>query len=402
MISVQFPQVHDFIRTKFHGGLLPLKFVADQKIRLIIKAPKEMLLSAKIKKHFRMYAAPIEENGAKGFALISAFYDNDVHPLTITTPLFAEPQTELYQEMLLGNEVDIHFFDENNVEFLAYQAKIECTENVRTAIAGAQFAPFSKDAAKSVINQMEHWYIHSSQKDDANAITLTLERSIFPDNFLIIDARPSSALYTSDSEIHVNKLERLEPGEYQERDIAAVFSRIFPSHQIYLNPLHPEDREEISDLLIVGQDHILFVQAKDSPNTGRVLQNSVERKKATTKKHLDKGLRQMEGAIKYALKSNQMNFHIGERKFSVAIGNAKICGLVVMKELFLDEYHEYTAMTMTAHAEVERPIILLEYNELHSYTMNLRSEQEFFEAFDKVFSIGKENSLFPRIRFGLA
>ena len=402
MLSVKFPQVHAHISKEFHGGLLPLKFVEDHKIRLVIKAPKEMLLAAKVRKHFRIFVVPIEEDNVVSFSLVTAFYDNDVHPLTITTPLFDEPLTEIYREMLLGDKVDVHFFDENNIEFLAYEAKIECNDFVKTRISAANFSPFSKTAAKRVIQKIEDWYIYSEQKDEADAILFTLNQALFPDDFLIIDARPSSSLYVSDSEIHVNRLERTEPGAYQERDIAAIFARIFPSHQIYLNPLRHYDQEEICDLLIIGQDHILFVQAKDSPNTEKVLQNSIDRKKSTTAKHLDKGLRQVEGAVKYALKANQMEFLIGKRKFSVAVDKSTIYGLVVTKELFLDEYEDYTSMTMKVFEEVKRPCIPLEYKELHSYTMNLKNEQKFFEALDTVFSIGKESSIFPRLRFGLA
>ena len=402
MLSVEFPQVYAFICNGFHGGLLPLKFREDGKIRLIIKAPKEMLMAAKIKKQFKIYVVPVEEGGEQGFSLISAFYDNDVHPLTITTPLFAEPLTSVYQEMLGNDEVDIHFFNENNIEFLAYKAKIESTEYIRSIIANAKFPQPSKGSAKRVIEKMERWYIHSDPKDSKNVISVDFKKTLFADDFVVIDARPSSALYVSDQEIHVNQLEREEPGSFQERDIAAVFSRIFKPHQIYLNPLRFDDREEISDLLIVGDDRILFVQAKDSPNTEKILKNPITRKKATTTKHLDKGLGQVEGAIKYAINSKQMKFFIGEREFSIAIDNSKVCGLVVAKELFLDEYEDYTAMTMKICDELKKPCILLEYNELHTYTMNLRDEGQFFEAFDKVFSLGKENGVFPRLRFGLA
>ena len=198
MISVQFPQVYALIRDVFHGGLYPLKFIADQKIKLIIKAPKEMLLAAKLRKEFKIYVSPIKESNKEAIALISAFYDTDVDPLTITTPLFDEALTSDFQEMLLSDGVDIYFFDLNNVEFFGYQAIFECKETVKAMIAEAVFPPISADAAKSIIAQMTDWYIHQNVQDDANAITVKLGKPLFPDDFFIIDARPSSAHYISE------------------------------------------------------------------------------------------------------------------------------------------------------------------------------------------------------------
>lgn len=400
MLSIRFPQVHKHISKNFHGGLLPLKFKEDLKIRLIVKATKEMLLSAKIRKFFNIYVIPISQDGVNGFSLISAFYDGDIDPLTITTPLFSEPQTEFYREMLLGEEVEIHFFDENNVEFLGYRSKIECPKAARELITTAEFPSFTTNSAKNVIEQMEDWYLSERSKNDESCIKILLIEPLFPDDFVIIDARPSKNIYTSVDQIHGNILERIEPGDYQERDIAQVFSRIFKSHQIYLNPFDPISNEEICDLLIVGENHILFVQAKDSPNVEKILQNSISRKKSTAKKHLEKALRQIEGAIKYSKKEKKMDFLIGERKFSVNIKNQKICGLVVMKEFFFEDYPDYTSSTMKVCDQLESPVILLDYNELHSYTMNLTNEKYFFLAFDKVFLVGKESNVFPRLRFG--
>jgi hypothetical protein len=226
--------------------------------------------------------------------------------------------------------------------------------------------------------------------------------ALYPENIFFIDARATEDRYVSTHSVAMNLLERAEPGAFQERDIANLLARIFPAHQIFLNPLRWEDSEEISDILIVGKSNILFVQAKDSPNIAKILGNTIQRKKSTTLKHLDKALNQVSGAVKYAKRDDAMRFLIGEREFSVRTSGVRIAALIIVKELFLDEYDEYTKRAVAVAEAVAASCIPLDYNELHTYTKNLRDEDSFFYAIDTVFSKGLETGMFPRLRFGLA
>jgi hypothetical protein len=402
MLSLRYPQVHDFIKNKFHRGLFPLRFIEGHTLRLIVKATKEMILAAKKNKQFKVFVVPIQVNELESFALISAFYDNERDPLIITTPLFQEELTEQFKEVLLSGGLDVHFFDESGVEFLGYSTKIECPPAARQMITTLAHSPPSIAVAKNVLEQLDNWFIGRNGVDDANAIVVNLVSSLFPDDFVIIDARPPANLYVSDDLISVNRLERTDPGSFQERDIALLLSRTFPSHQIYLNPMRSDNLKEIVDIMIIGNDRILFIQAKDSPNTEEILGNSINRKKSSAIKHLDKALSQVSGAVRFAVKSDQMNFLIGERKFSVCTSKTRICALVIMKELFLDSYDKYTEMTLAVCNEINKPCIVIEFTELHSYTMYLQNEESFFEAYDKVYEAGKESGVFPRLRFGLS
>lgn len=75
--------------------------------------------------------------------------------------------------------------------------------------------------------------------------------------------------------------------------------------------------------------------------------------------------------------------------------------MIVVKELFLDEYEEYTKRTLAIAEAVSVSCIPLEYTELHSYTMNLHTEDSLLYAMDTVFSEGRKTGMFPRLRFGL-
>jgi hypothetical protein len=76
--------------------------------------------------------------------------------------------------------------------------------------------------------------------------------------------------------------------------------------------------------------------------------------------------------------------------------------LIINKELFLDSYEQYSKLILAKCDEIDSACIALEYNELHTYSMNLRGESAFFEAYDRVYQAGRQLKIFPRLRFGLA
>jgi len=70
----------------------------------------------------------------------------------------------------------------------------------------------------------------------------------------------------------------------QEHDIVFLLQRIFWPDQIYLGPRRTTDQEEIADVVVITDRHVLLIQAKSSPNTEQVLHNTIIRKKATATK----------------------------------------------------------------------------------------------------------------------
>ena len=397
MLSLKHPQIINFVN-QLTLGLYPLRIREDSKVKLIVKAPKEILLTAKLNKEFKIYVVSILIGDEPTIYLISAFFDNANEPLYISTPLFKEFSQD-YLEILLGQSVDIHFFDEHNYELLGYEASLKLPDKTRALIAKSRFIPFSQTSNVYILNHELSWFGGRNSEDDLNAITVSLTTPLFPDDFVIVDAREFEYDVTGKPKIHHTALEREEPGSYQEREIEKLLKRIFPASNIYLNPLKINDREEIADILVVGYDHILIVQAKDSPNIEKIISNTVTRKRATAKKHLDKALQQVMGAVKYVTSvSGKVNFFVRDREISVNTINPNIRTLVVMKELFLDDYKSYTDEILRVCNKVNTPCIPLEYIELHQHTMNISNEKEFFDAYDKIFLIGMTDGAFPRLR----
>jgi len=165
-----------------------------------------------------------------------------------------------------------------------------------------------------------------------------------------------------------------------------------------MNPLRITDREEITDILIITESEVIVVQAKDSPNIEKVLKNSLERKKATTRKALNKAISQVRGAVGYLRSMSPLEMVVGGETFEIDISSKTVRALIVVKELFNDEYSVYTPRILRLLKEAQIPCIALDYGELQMYVTHLSDEESFVQAYNRVFSLGVKTEKFPRLR----
>lgn len=401
MLTILHPEVVQSVHDT-PMGLLPLYFKDDDRPKLVIKAHKEALLAAKLNHGFKIYVAPVVAQNMQTMGLVTAFFDDHDEPLVTYTPMFAEPWVQVLKRTLLSSVIDIHFFDDNNRELLGYVANIQCSSGTREFIEHTALLSFDIDTARSSLDQMAQWFGLRTAKDDIAAISVTLVASLFPDDIFIQDLRPENHSYQGSKPSSFSQLVRQEPGPFQERDIVHLLHRVFPPEQIYLGPLRVTDREEIADVLVVTKSCALFIQAKDSPNTEEVLRNSISRKKATANKSLTKAIDQVRGALRYAKSMVPMKMLVGEKVTELMLDGLELRSLIVVKELFNDEYSIYSHAILSMAEQTHVPCIALDYTDLHMYTAYLRSEDLFFEAYDVVFANGIKTGAFPRLRFGLS
>jgi hypothetical protein len=397
MLTVFHPEAILLIRD-IPIGIIPFHFKNDRFPTLVIKAPKEAVLASKLKQEFKIYVTPINIDNHKTIGLISAFFDNEDEPLIICTPLFEEPNTDELLKLLLSKSVNVYFFDENSTEYLGYEAKISCNTSTLSALKNSKFLPFKLSHTRSTLDQMTMWFGLRSYEDDLSAIKLSLGKSLAPEDIFILDLIPQNHLYHGSEAVSFTKLVRKEPGSYQERDIVCLLHRLFRPEQIYLNPLRVTDREEIADIIVVTEKNILLIQAKDSPNTESIIQNTVERKKATTIKNLKKAINQTKGSLRYINSNSSIKMIIDKKEKEIKIGNRTLRTLVVVKELFNDGFSIYSSLILSSVKLTKVPCIALDYSELNIYTSNLVDEFSFFEAYDRVSNYGIQNGVFPRLR----
>ena len=381
-------------------GLRPLTIDGQERRVLVLKAPKEMLLTAQLNKGFRIYAVPVDLDEMTTTGLMSAFFDDDDEPLVIYTPLFDHPECSLLIDSLLGLKLDVHLFDEQGRELLGYSAQVQMPTTARSRLAEVRFPSADWAAATTIMDEMSAWFGLRTAVDDTDAITVNFIEPLFPEDLFIQDARPANHAFHGSRGFSQTSLVRQEPGSFQEHDIVRLLQRIFPAEQIYLGPLHPADKKEIADIIVITDSRILLIQAKDSPNIERVLRNPLARKRANAIKNLTKAIKQVRGAIRYVRSASPARMLVNRNEVAISMDKLELTSLIILKEMFNDQYREYSPPLLQLTEETQVPCIALDYMELISYAAHLPDEEAFFAAYNRVFSVGRARGEFPRLRIG--
>jgi hypothetical protein len=263
MLTILHPEVMPQI-CEYPVGLLALWLPNEHRPKLVVKASKEFLLAAEMNNGFKVYVVPLSISGNQTIGLISAFFDDEDDPLTIRTPLFEDGDNEL-RRLLLCKSVDVHLFDDNARELLAFEAEVRHAPVTYDLLAYASLPPFDLATARSAHDQMVEWFGLRAQNDDLLAISFVFGERLIPKDIFRMEWQPATHIYHGSRPPSFTELVREEPGPLQERDIVQLLHRVFLTKQIFLNPLRVTDREQVTDILVVTESRALFIQAKDSP-----------------------------------------------------------------------------------------------------------------------------------------
>jgi hypothetical protein len=397
MLTIEYPALVPEIE-RLPMGIIPIVLRNPNfPPKLIVKASKETLLTAKINSGFKIYVVPVIIGAHKTFGLVSAFFDTEDEPLIIYTPIFQDAVMGQLVKMVQGTNLDCHLFDEHSREVLGYACDVIVPEVTRQRLSETKVLPFQLEFAQSAHNQMQLWFALRKASDDEQAIAIDFRESLMPEDLFIMDARPDNHRFPGSPAVSFSELQREQPGAFQEQDIARLLQRLFHPEHIFLNPKRTTDNEEIADLLVITDSELIVVQAKDSPNIERVLRNSVARKKKTTVGALNKAASQVKGALRYIRSKSPLELKVGDTVVKLDVDGLEFRSLIVVKELFNDEYDEYTPLLLDVYKETDVPCVVLDYPELVSYASGLDTEG-FFAALDRVFSHGLNTGLFPRLR----
>ena len=397
MLTILHPEIMHLVQ-RLPIGLLPVEIKADSVPKLIIKATKELILTAKLRKEFLIYLIPYEIPGVKSVGFLAAFFDDSVHPITTGGALIKELSGRELSKLFLSRNVDVHFFNELGWEMLAFRAEFISTKQHREMLRSAVLPSVKGLNQSAILREMEKWFSLTVPADDKAAIRVVFKESLMPEDVVHIDMRDDNHRYHGAPPVSSTPLERDEPGPFQEKEIIALLHRVFSPSEIYLAPLRTYDKEEMVDILVVTDKVVVLIQAKDSPNIERIVNNTIERKRSTASKSLVAALGQIKGAITYMRRFPDFVVLINGREVKLDLTGKAIYALTVVKELFSDDYDVYTPPMLELYAKTDIPCIPLSYGELHQYTSYIDNEVGFFDAFMKVFNHGLETGMFPRLR----
>lgn len=397
MLSILHPEILSYVK-QLPIGLMPVEIKADSIPKLIIKSSKELILTAKLRKGFSVYLIPYEIPGVKSVAFLAAFFDDPVHPLTTGGALIKELAGRELSKLFLSHQVDVHFFNELGWEMLAYRAEFKSTKRHRELLRSAVLPSVKGLDQSAILTEMTNWFSATLAKDDHDAIRVVFKEKLMPDDVFHIDMSDDNHRYHGAPLVSSTSLEREEPGSFQEKEIIALLHRVFPAEEIYLAPLRTYDREEMVDILVVTDKIVLLIQAKDSPNVEKIVNNKISRKVSASHKALRAAVGQIKGAITYMRRSSDFVVLVNGSEVKLDLNGKNIYGLAIIKELFSNEYDDYTPPMLELYAKTGIPCIPLSYGEVHQYTSYIDNEKSFFEAFMKVFNHGLESGIFPRLR----
>jgi len=363
-----------------------------------------MILTAKIRKCFLFYLVPIQVESLQTYGLVTAFFDDHDEPLTIRSPLVEDEMAADIFELLSSEQFEVYFFDEHNRELLGYRVRNKKAANFKLISSTIHLASPDKFLEYDHLtgwfdDQMSRWFGNRTSADDDMAFSIDFDEALFPDNLFIQDARPTVNSYHGCKVPMHTSLERQDAGHFSELDVVNALLRVFESEQIYLNPIRPDDGREFADILVTTSQKLYLIQVKDSPNTEAVLDRSIDRKKATALSHLKKAVAQMRGSISYTRSCVPLEIVVDNERHEIPLGNRDVIGLIIIKELFSDEFAVYSPLAFQLFSETGVPCLILDYPQFHAYTLNRRTEESFIQTFEQVFAVALKEKEFPRLRF---
>lgn len=368
---------------------------------LVVKLTQQYLLTARMNRGFKIYVVPVDTPSGSTAGLFTAFFEDDDEPLTVWTPLSDDDHTANVLSALKTTRWTVRLFDEHDRELLGYEATVEIPLLAQVRLEHVKLLELTHDLDHHMREQGELWFGLRGAQDDQEAISVNFERPLYEENRRYKDDRPDLFKFNGAKGLAEVRLEKEEPMQFQEIDIILLLQRVFKPENIYHSPKRHNDNEEITDVIVLTDKLCLLVEAKDSPNTERQLGNKLDRKRATTKKHLNKACNQLSGAIGYLDRTRPLIMRMPEGDVVIDLGKRNVLSLAVVRELFLPDYPDYSERLYELHDDIGLPCIALDYGELVQYTTFCNSEDAFVGAYFEVFNKALERQGFPRLRFGV-
>ncbi|AZG72711.1 hypothetical protein [Shewanella livingstonensis] len=401
MLSVLYPEIVPIIQQMPFGILPESLILADEDYQaFIIKAPKEVLLTAKINGKFKLYLIPVKVDSHLTLGLITAFFDDEDEPLVVKTPLFQEDFARNLFRFLKKGILNVHFFDELARELLVYRADVIIPDETLSKINEVVLLEPTLSNAKKIMQAIEISFSSRTKKDDKQAIDIILSPPIYGDSIFRQDLCPKRHSYHGSRGHSHTMLERQEPGGYQEEDIVQCLLLTFQPEQIFLNPKRTYDDEEMCDILIITDTVSLIIQAKDSPNIEKISRQKLPRKRKNVLSALKKATNQVNGAISYYRRTQgKLEFFIDQVQHSVNINSLELKALIVVKELFMDQSAEFSPQILEIYKTKNVPCIVFGYPDFYQFCFNLKNEDAFLNAHHHIMENAKETGFFTQTRF---
>lgn len=367
---------------------------------LVVKAMKEFILAAKVAGYIKVYVCPASMGDQDTQALIFAFFDDEDEPLIIRTPLVDDNESRALKDALLSTRLKVHFFDEHGRELLIYEAELDIPDVTKHRLESMSWLKGSFLEAQEMLHIVGLWFGLRIPQDDQEAITIRLAHKPYGDTIAINDMRFPLHQHHGAKGYSISMLERKEPGNFQEEDIIKCLVMCFPQEQIYHSPKRTTDKEEICDILVVNDDRVLIIQAKDSPNIDRIAQQKLSRKRTTSQTAFKKALGQVRGAHSYIRDcKGSLRYILNGEEHCIDISDKSLFSIIIIKEVFERDGGEYAQALNAIMTERKMLCFVIPYGLFFELCYRVHDAEKFFQFSEEVVDYIRSNQDLPVINF---
>ena len=403
MLSLLEPRILPQIRS-FELGIWTWRWTTeDRRLLLIIKAPKDFILTARERQGFSFFVHYLNYLGTTPFAITTAFFDDKDQPLALWTPVSAGPMAADLLELVNLDSFDVYFFDNHNRELLAYSCVGAPNPDRMRRMKTCSFPDTSQGASSQkisldLIQLMKEDFGQNFNHIDR--VDVRFSKSLMPEDvgLLFVDdvgIGDSGALHSQ-----IYTLDQEDVGQFQELDIAKFFQKSpLPRHQLLMNPRRPHDGNEFVDVLVVAPQYAILVQAKDSPNTKMSLDRSFARKVAAGHKQIQTALRQVRRSVRYLNKEGNLKLRTASVEHSFDLRKHLIINVIVVKELLPEHYEENSKDVLKFARQVKMPCILIDFPTLASLSHHARDVDQMAVGLINMFEHAVNSDGFSPVLF---
>ena len=114
---------------------------------------------------------------------------------------------------------------------------------------------------------------------------------------------------------------------------------------------------------------------------------------------LEKAVKQMRGALAHLASDAELKLRTQTGDMAIATDELFPIGLIVLREMFDDQFPEYSVPVLELIRTSHVPCLVLDYASLHILSCSLSSRESFISALDQMVQFGLEHGEFPRPRF---
>lgn len=308
----------------------------DGRIALIAKIPESVIKALYRGATTSLFLGAMRGDWMRILCLGLRVNDEPENPFTVTFPNASPEDAILLRQLLRSASTTLHCLNELNHPVLS---------------ASCQLRPETSKGAAEFLDNSDHWLLtpDSCLEVEVSEVARNIELALDRFQLLIYGARSNSYgepvfevavsldIWSIQTVVDVSptlceefRIDDADEGTKLERAIHATLDSIYPG-TTFRSPqtIKGQNRRELADILAFNDEWLCVVQAKALSVLAVNGDRSSQRRKAAVTKDIDKGLRQLAGALR-AIRSGCSIFESAGSKLAIPNGQKTLAHAIVL------------------------------------------------------------------------